>query len=262
MAAVAIPSANMRLGKTLEEIQRVYRRVRFEFWISQMEILMQDLISAKVHLGHQSRKWNPKMKPFIHSKEAGSHIINLDTTRVQLEKACEFMKQKALENLAIVFVGTKRQAAQAILEEAKRAGAYFINNRWIGGLLTNFENVRRAIARLEEDDEKLKPEVFATLSTKEKYRLMKDRARLEKLVGGLRGLEKAPEVLYIVDPKREETAVHEANRRNVPTVALVDTNGDPSLLTIPIPGNDDSLRSIRLITKVIADAIIEGRKSN
>lgn len=222
---------------------------------------LQELLEAGVHFGHKTKKWNPKMKPFIYTAREGVHVLDLSLTKSCLREAYLFSRQKAQEGVPILFVGTKRQAAQVVKREAERAKVFFITKRWIGGLLTNFQNVRKTIDRLSLVDEVLaSPEQQKHLTTKEKFALKKEKHRSEKLVGGLRRLDELPGLLFIIDPKKEATAVREAVRLDVPIVALLDTNGDPEGITYPIPGNDDALRSIDLIVKTVANAVIEGRK--
>lgn len=222
---------------------------------------LQELLEAGVHFGHQTKKWNPKMKPYIYTAREGVHVIDLAITRQCLDRACDFISEKAKVGARIVFVGTKRQAAYVIHDEAKGAKVFYVTERWIGGLLTNFESTKKPIERLAEVERILaSKKELADLTTKEKFDLKKEKERLEELVGGLRGLKEKPEVLFIVDPARERVVVREAVKTNVPIVALLDTNGDPSNIAYPIPGNDDALRSISLIVKTIADAVMEGRK--
>ena len=200
------------------------------------------------------------MKPFIFTAREGIHVIDLSITRKCLEEACGFLKKKAGEGARIVFVGAKRQAAHVIREEAQKAKIFYITERWAGGLLTNFENTKKPIERLVEVEKILQSEEeLSALTTKEKFGLKKENERLTKLVGGLKGLKQAPEVLFIVDPVRERVALREAVKMDVPVVALLDTNGDPTDISYPIPGNDDALRSISLIVKTVAEAVIEGR---
>lgn len=222
---------------------------------------LQELLEAGVHFGHRAKKWNPKMKQYIFTKKKGVHVIDLTITRQCLQKACEFLKEKSQEGSRIVFVGTKRQAAHTICLEAERAKVFYVTERWIGGLLTNFENTKKPIERLSQIEILLdSKEELAHLTTKEKFDLKKEKEKLTKLVGGLRGLKEPPEILFIVDPVREYVAVREAVKMNVLVVALLDTNGDPTNIAYPIPGNDDALRSIGLIVKTAAEAILEGRK--
>ncbi len=223
---------------------------------------LQELLEAGVHFGHRTKKWNPKMKPFIYTAREGIHVIDLSITRKCLEVAYEFLSKKANEGTGIIFVGTKRQAAHVIREAAQKAKIFYITERWPGGLLTNFENTKKPIERLVEVEKILQSEEeLSVLTTKEKFGLKKENERLTKLVGGLKGLKQIPEILFIVDPVRERVAVREAVKMGVLIVALLDTNGDPTDISYPIPGNDDALRSISLIVQTMANAVLEGRKS-
>lgn len=221
---------------------------------------LEEMLTAGVHFGHQTRKWNPKMAPYIYTAREGIHVIDLAITQKKLQEAADFLQKIANSSGPILFVGTKRQAAPVIKEQAQRANIFYSSERWIGGLITNFKNIRKTIARLEELDEILADtEQVKNLSTRKKYELIKEQEKLEKIAGGLRGLTEPPAALFIVDPKREKTAVHEAQLKNVPIIALLDTNTDPTNIDYPVPGNDDALRSIELITKTLADVIIGGK---
>lgn len=221
-----------------------------------LNVTMKDLLEAGVHFGHQVSKWNPKMRPFIFTERAGVHVVDLGLTLQKLEQACDFLAEVTEEGKSIIFVGTKRQAAPAIEKYAQSCRAFYLSNRWVGGLLTNFATVLQSIKNYEkmEQVESDKKE-FSVLTTKEKYQLKKEIARKRKLFGGLKGLSELPGALFIVDPKKEECAVREAQRMGVPLVALLDTNGDPTQINYPIPGNDDALRSIELIVGTVAECI-------
>lgn len=220
---------------------------------------LQELLEAGVHFGHRTKKWNPKMKPFIYTAREGIHVVDLSITKACLREAYLFTRQKSKEGVPILFIGTKRQAASVVKREAERAKVSYVTERWIGGLFTNFENIKKMSERLTELDEILSSkDQTKNLGTKEKFDLKRKKQRLEKLIGGLRGLNKLPGLLFIVDPKKETTAVSEAVRMGIPMVALLDTNADPTNIDYPIPGNDDALRSIDLIVKTIADSVIEG----
>lgn len=219
------------------------------------------LLEAGVHFGHKTKKWNPKMKPFIFTKRSGVYVIDLAMTKKCLDNASQFLKDLASQGKSVIFVGTKKQAALIVKEEAQRAGVFYVNKRWIGGLLTNFEEVKETIERLSEIEKIENSDEFESLTTKERYDLKKEKEKLQELVGGLRGLGTLPAAIFVIDPVREKTAIFEVNKMSIPVVALVDTSGDPTSIDYPIPGNDDALRSIALITKVIADAILEGKKS-
>lgn len=223
---------------------------------------LEEMLEAGVHFGHQTKKWHPQMAPYIYTAREGIHVIDLAITQEKLGEAVEFLQKLASEDKPILFVGTKRQAAPVIAKQAQRANVFYSSERWIGGLITNFKNIRKTIARLEELDEVLADaEQVKDLSTRKKYELIKEQEKLEKIAGGLRGLTKPPAALYVVDPKREQTPVHEAQLKEIPIVALLDTNTNPSGIDYPIPGNDDALRSIELVTKTLADGIIESNKS-
>lgn len=223
---------------------------------------LEEMLEAGVHFGHQTKKWNPRMAPYVYTAREGIHVIDLAITREKLGEAVEFLQKTAAEDKPILFVGTKRQAAPVIREQAQRANVFYSSERWIGGLITNFKNIRKSIAHLEELDETLADaEQVKSLSTRKKYELVKEQEKLTKIGGGLRGLTEPPAAIYVIDPKREQTALHEAQLKEIPVVALLDTNTDPSDIDYPIPGNDDGLRSIELITKTLADAIIESSQS-
>lgn len=222
---------------------------------------LKQLLEAGVHFGHKTKKWNPKMKPFIFTKRSSVYVIDLAMTKKCLDNASQFLKDLASQGKSVIFVGTKKQAALIVKEEAQRAGVFYVNKRWIGGLLTNFENVKKTIERLSEIEKIENSDEFESLTTKERYDLKKEKEKLQELVGGLRGLGTLPAAIFVIDPVREKTAIFEVNKMSIPVVALVDTSGDPTSIDYPIPGNDDALRSIALITKVIADAILEGKKS-
>lgn len=223
---------------------------------------MRQLLEAGVHFGHQTRRWNPKMRPFIYGERNGIYIIDLEQTSRALDKACEFVRQAAAAKKNIVFVGTKKQAADIVEEEAKRAGAYFVNRRWLGGMLTNFETIRLRINRLKELEEMEANGDLYRRGKKEQAVLKREWTKLDKSLGGIKTMRGKPEVLFIIDQKREIIAVSEAMKSGIQTVAMVDTNCDPDGINFVIPGNDDSIRSIRLITSKIADAIIDGAQGH
>jgi small subunit ribosomal protein S2 len=221
---------------------------------------MKQLLEAGVHFGHQTRRWNPKMRPYIYGERNGIYIIDLEQTTRALDKACEFMRQCASEKKNIVFVGTKKQAADIIEEEARRSGSHFVNRRWLGGMLTNFETIRLRINRLKELEEmKDTGEIFRR-GKKELAVLNRELFKLEKSLGGIKMMRGKPDVLFIIDQKREFIAVAEAKKIGCTTVGIIDTNCDPDGIDYVIPGNDDSIRSIKLITGKIADAILEGKQ--
>lgn len=221
---------------------------------------MKQLLECGVHFGHQTRRWNPKMKPYIFTERNGVYIIDLQKTVKGLDRAYNFVRETAAEGGRILFVGTKRQAQETIRDEATRCGQFFINQRWLGGLLTNFATIRKRVQRmleLRDYDEEGKWEEF---SKKETAALRKEQTKLEKYLGGIAKMNAVPDAIFLIDPRREENAIAEARRMGVPVVSIVDTNCDPELIDYPIPGNDDAIRAIKLITGLMANAVIEGRQ--
>lgn len=216
-----------------------------------------ELLEAGVHFGHPTRRWNPKMRPYIFQKRNGIYIIDLDKTMDMLAAAYQFVRDLTARGGSVLFVGTKRQAQEIIAEEAKRCGAYYVNHRWVGGLLTNWGTVRKRIERLRYLDS-LTPEDFQAMPKKEAKTLRHERDGLITLYAGVRDMPGLPDALYIVDLNKEVIAVQEANRLQIPVVAILDTNCDPDLVDYPIPGNDDAVRSIKVFTSKIADAVLEG----
>jgi small subunit ribosomal protein S2 len=223
---------------------------------------MKDLLEAGVHFGHQTKRWNPKMKPFIFGERNGIYIIDLGRTAKLYRDAAEFVSKLASEGGTVLFVGTKRQAQDAIAEEAQRCGMFFVNQRWLGGLLTNFSTIQRSLARLRELEAMTTDGRYETLSKKEIARLEKERRKLAKNLDGIRAMNRLPDAVFVVDTKHEQIAVDEARKLKVPVIGVVDTNCDPDEVDYVIPGNDDALRSIRLFAQGIADAIIGGRRVN
>ncbi len=223
-------------------------------------ISMKQLLEAGVHFGHQTRKWNPKMSKYIFTSRNDIHIINLEDTAVLVEKAYAFVRDAAKEGKTILFVGTKKQAQQAIADEAKRCGMYYINSRWLGGTLTNFKTIRSRVDRLSKINQMEKVGEFNLLPKKEVLKLVAERDKLEKNLGGIKDMTKLPDVMFVVDPKKEHIAIKEARALNIPIVALVDTNCDPDLVDYVIPGNDDAIRSVALIASVVANAVIEAKE--
>ncbi|KAF2956057.1 30S ribosomal protein S2 [Marinitoga sp. 38H-ov] len=223
-------------------------------------ISMKQLLEAGVHFGHRTRRWNPKMKPYIFTERKGIYIIDLQKSLKAVEEAYEFVRDQASQGKVLLFVGTKKQAQQITEEEAKRAGAYYVNNRWLGGLLTNFPTIKKRIKKLEELDEYVNSEEFEKLPKKEQSKIKKVYDKLNKNLGGLRGMKRIPDFIFLVDPRKEQIAIAEANMLGIPIIALVDTNCDPDPIDIVIPGNDDAIRAIKLIASKIADAYIEGRE--
>lgn len=223
-------------------------------------ISMKELLEAGVHFGHQTHRWNPKMKEFIFGERNGIHIIDLQKTQRYFREAINFVTEAASQGKRFLFVGTKRQAQDAVAEEAQRCGQFYVNQRWLGGLLTNFQTIRKSIDRLHELERMRADGSHARLPKKEVIRLERKREALEKNFVGIKNMTQLPDVLVVIDTDKEETAVREARRLNIPIVAIVDTNCDPDGITYLIPGNDDALRAVRLFVSKIADAIIAGQQ--
>jgi small subunit ribosomal protein S2 len=222
-------------------------------------VSMKMLLESGVHFGHQTRRWNPKMRPFIYTERNGIHIIDLQQTVKCLEDAMDRVKDLAANNKKVLFVGTKKQAQDAIREEADKADMPYVNQRWLGGMLTNFQTIQARIRRLDDLEERRDTGGFERLPKKEVIKLEEQIARLNKLLGGIRKLSRLPDAVFIVDPQREHIVVAEALRLGVPIIAMVDTNCDPTVVDYPIPANDDAIRAIRLVTSRIADAALEGK---
>ncbi|MFD1318793.1 30S ribosomal protein S2 [Loigolactobacillus zhaoyuanensis] len=223
-------------------------------------ISMKQLLEAGVHFGHQTRRWNPKMKPYIFTERNGIYIIDLQKTLKLVDNAYDFMKNTAADGGIVLFVGTKKQAQDSIAEEATRAGQFYVNHRWLGGTLTNWQTIQKRIARLKEIKTWGEDGTFEKLPKKEVSQLNKQREKLEKFLGGIEDMPRIPDVLFIVDPRKEKIAVQEAQKLNIPIVAMVDTNSDPDDIDVIIPSNDDAIRAVRLLTSKMADAIVEGRQ--
>lgn len=223
-------------------------------------ISMKQLLEAGVHFGHQTRKWNPKMAKYIFTSRNDIHIINLEDTVVLAEKAYDFVRDMAKEGKTILFVGTKKQAQKAIEDEAKRCGMYYISSRWLGGTLTNFKTIRSRVDRLNKINNMEKVGEFNLLPKKEVLKLKAERDKLEKYLGGIKDMTKIPDVMFIVDTKKEHLAVKEAKALNIPIVALLDTNCDPEPIDYVIPGNDDAIRAVSLIAGAMANAVIEAKE--
>jgi small subunit ribosomal protein S2 len=221
---------------------------------------MKQLLEAGVHFGHQTKRWNPKMKPYIFGERNGIYIIDLQKTIKLFKEAVDFVTDAAAQGKAILFVGTKRQAQEAIAEEALRCGMYYVNNRWLGGLLTNFATIQNSIKRFKELETMKTNGHYEKLSKKEMARLERERRQLEKNLLGIRDMPGLPDVLFVIDSKKESIAVKEAKKLGIPIVAIVDTNCDPADVDFVIPGNDDALRAVRLFTSTIADAVIAGQQ--
>jgi len=222
--------------------------------------LMKTLLEAGVHFGHETKRWNPKMRKYIFGEKNKVYIIDLEKTQDALVKACEFLKGVAKSGGGILFVGTKKQAQDIIKEEALRCGMYYVDHRWLGGMITNFQTIKKSIKRLEEIERIREDGTMAKLSKKEASQLNKEALKLNKNLEGVRAMAKHPKAMFIVDSKKEEIAVKEAKKVGIPVVALVDTNCDPDLIDYVIPGNDDAIRSIKLVVGIIANSIIEGKE--
>lgn len=220
---------------------------------------MKELLEAGCHFGHQTKRWNPKMKKYIYGSRNGIYIIDLQKTVKMFQEAYNFVKNVAGQGKGVLFVGTKKQAQDSIVEESKKCGMYYINQRWLGGLLTNFDTIQKRIQRLKELDT-MKEESYPSLTKKEVARLEKERMRLEKFMSGIKDMNELPGAVFIVDTKKEKIAVSEARKLGIPSLAIIDTNCDPDEIDYVIPCNDDAIRAIRLITERIADAVLEGTK--
>ena len=225
-----------------------------------VETLIRQLLEAGVHFGHQTKRWNPKMKKFIFGERSGVYIIDLQQTAQRLRAAGEFLKDLAAQGQSVLFVGTKKQAQDTIASCAAHCGMFYVNERWLGGTLTNFKTIRKSVERWQELEAIRAPESSASLSKKEKAVLDKEIAKFKKKLSGIVAMEKLPHALVIVDPKKEETAAREAKRLSIPVVALLDTNCDPQDADYPIPGNDDAIRSIKVVVSILADDILAGRQ--
>jgi small subunit ribosomal protein S2 len=222
-------------------------------------LTMKELLEAGVHFGHQTKRWNPKMQKYIFGERNGIYIIDLQKTLKKFREAYGWVRELAAGGGTMLFVGTKKQAQEAVLEEAARCGMFFVSHRWLGGTLTNFATIRKSIARLKKLDEMKETGEYERLPKKEVLGLEREREKLEKALVGIKQMDRLPSAVFIIDPKKESIAVAEAQRLSIPIVAIVDTNCDPSVIDYPIPGNDDAIRAVRLITSRIADAINEGR---
>ncbi len=223
-------------------------------------VSMKQLLEAGVHFGHQTRRWNPKMKPYIFTERNGIYIIDLQKTVRKIDDAYNFIREVAASGKSILFVGTKKQAQESIAVEAQRCNMFFVNQRWLGGTMTNFKTIRQRIARLNEIDEMEANGDFDVLPKKEVVQLMAEREKLEKNLGGIREMKGLPGALFVVDPRKEHIAVSEARILGIPIVGIVDTNCDPDEIDYVIPGNDDAIRAVKLIAGKMADAVLEGRQ--
>ncbi len=223
-------------------------------------VSMKQLLEAGVHFGHQTRRWNPKMAPYIFTERNGIYIIDLQKTVKKLEDAYSFVRSLSAEGKSVLFVGTKKQAQDSVRDEAERAGAYFVNARWLGGMLTNFRTIRRRIDRLNQLKAMEEDGTFDLLPKKEVIKLRLEIEKLEKFLGGIKDMKQIPGALFIVDPRKERIAVAEAKKLGIPIVAIVDTNCDPDEIDYVIPGNDDAIRAVKLISATVANAIVEGKE--
>jgi small subunit ribosomal protein S2 len=225
-------------------------------------ISMKQLLEAGVHFGHQTRRWNPKMKPYIFQERNGIYIIDLQKTVKKAEEACAFVRQLAADGGTLLFVGTKKQAQESVAEEAQRCGQFYVNQRWLGGTLTNFPTIRSRLARLAELTALFESEDLSHMTKKEISRLEHEYRKLQKFLGGIKDMRELPSAVYIIDPRKEHIAVTEARALGIPIIAIVDTNCDPDEVDYVIPGNDDAIRAVRLLTSKIADAFLEGRQGD
>ena len=226
------------------------------------EVVIRDLLEAGTHFGHQTRRWNPKMKQFIFTERNGIHIVDLQKTAKKIEEAYEAVRKTAQAGKSVLFVGTKKQAVDIIRQEAERCGMFYVTERWLGGMLTNWQTIRQSIRHLDHLDRLAADGTYGNLKKKEVLLLEKERQKLDKVLAGIRKMGAVPGLIFMVDTKKEHLAVAEAKKLEIPSVAIIDTNCDPEAVTYPIPGNDDALRSIALITHLIAEAVIEGRAAN
>ena len=223
-------------------------------------VAMKQLLEAGVHFGHQTRRWDPRMAEYIFQARNGIHIIDLQKTSKKLDEAYAFLKEQAEEGKTVLFVGTKKQAQECMKEAAEKSGMYYVNQRWLGGMLTNFDTIQKRIQRLKDLEKMEQDGTFDVLPKKEVILLKKEMEKLEKNLGGIKEMDKLPGVIFLVDPKKERIAILEAKKLNIPVVGIVDTNCNPQELDYPIPGNDDAIRSVSLIADVMANAIIEGKQ--
>ena len=223
-------------------------------------VSMKALLEAGVHFGHQTRRWNPKMAPYIYTERNGIYIVDLQKTVRKLEEAYNFVRELSVSGKSLLFVGTKKQAQDAIRDEALRCGQYYVNARWLGGMMTNFKTMRTRVDRLNQLKTMQADGTFDMLPKKEVMKLMGDMEKLEKYLGGVKDMKKLPGALFVIDPRKEHNAIAEARKLHIPIVAIVDTNCDPDEVDYVIPGNDDAIRAIRLISQTMANAVLEGRQ--
>ncbi len=226
-----------------------------------MELLtMKELLETGVHFGHRTQRWNPKMEDYIFMERKGIHIIDLETTQALFEKTYEFVRDEVRNGAEILFVGTKRQVQNIIEKQGKRCGAHYVNHRWLGGTLTNFDTIRDSVERMIKLERMEEDGTFEQLPNKEVVKLRRELKKKKRNYDGIRDMEEPPDIIYVIDPEAEEIAVHEARILDIPVVAITDTNCDPDLIDYPIPGNDDAIKATRLLTSRLADAVIEGRE--
>jgi len=223
-------------------------------------VTMKQLLESGVHFGHQTRRWNPKMAQYIFTERNGIYIIDLQKTVRKMEEAYNFVRDLAMQGGTILFVGTKKQAQETVREEAERCGMFYVNTRWLGGTLTNYQTIRKRIQRLRELEQMEEEGVFSVLPKKEVMKLRAEKEKLQRFLGGIKDMPGLPDAVYVVDPRKERIAVSEARKLKIPIIAIVDTNCDPDEIDYVIPGNDDAIRAVRLITAKLADAVIEGRQ--
>ena len=223
-------------------------------------VAMKQLLEAGVHFGHQTRRWDPKMAEYIFQARNGIHIIDLQKTSKKIDEAYEFLKEQVEEGKTVLFVGTKKQAQECVKEAAEKSGMYYVDQRWLGGMLTNFDTIRTRVQRLKDLEKMQEDGTFEVLPKKEVILLKKEMEKLERNLGGIKDMEKIPGVIFLVDPKKEHIAVLEAKKLGIPVIGLVDTNCNPEEVDYAIPGNDDAIRAVKLITDVMANAIIEGKQ--
>jgi small subunit ribosomal protein S2 len=242
------------------EMKIVAVKNQTEVFLKMSVISMKQLLEAGVHFGHQTRRWNPKMAEFIFTERNGIYIIDLQKTVKKVEEAYDFVKSVAEEGKDVLFVGTKKQAQESIESEAIRANMFYVNQRWLGGMLTNFKTIKKRIERLNTLETMEKDGTFDVLPKKEVIQLKKEMEKLEKNLGGIKNMVNLPGALFVVDPRKEKIAIQEAHILGIPVVAIVDTNCDPEEIDFPIPGNDDAIRAVKLLTAKMSDAILEGRQ--
>lgn len=223
------------------------------------QVTMKQMLEAGLHFGHQTRRWNPKMKPYIYGPRNGIYIINLDATMRQFRRSYQYLTDVVANNGTVLFVGTKRQGRQIIAEEAERCGMHYINHRWLGGMMTNFQTIKNSIDRLKKIESMQEDGSINRFPKKEILKMEKERVKLTRNVGGIKNMRSLPDVLFVIDPRKEDIAVNEANKLGIPVIALTDTNCDPDGIDYLIPGNDDAIRAIKLIASQIAEAIMEGK---